>query len=403
MSIRKHKLRTGLTALGVFWGIFMLVFLMGSGKGMENGVFSNFGDRATNALYVWAMNTRLPYAGLQAGRRVVLQEKDVEAIRINFKDEIRYVAPRMWVPSPPITRNGMTQDFDVRGEGPDLLHIEPIKLAEGRFINKIDLEKRRKVLVIGKRVRELLFEEDEDPIGEYLTVAGGEYLIVGIFESGRTGEDSSEDEQTLIMPLTTAQLIRNQVGVIDWFVCTMHDDVKVSTVEEKVVTLLKERHKVHPDDEEGIGNFNLEKEFEEVSGLFFGIRMIIWVVGIGSLLAGVIGVGNIMLIVVKERTKEIGIRKSMGATPGSIISMVLLESVFITTLAGYIGLLVSTGLIFILNQAVGEGGDFFANPEIDLSVGLGALIILVISGALTGLLPAMQAARVNPVVALKDE
>ncbi len=402
-TIRKHKLRTFLTALGVFWGIFMLVFLMGSGRGMENGVFSNFGDRATNALYVWAMNTRLPYAGLQAGRRVILNEKDVEAIRVKFSDEIRFVAPRMHVPTPAITRGGKTEDFEVRGETPELQHIEPIKIREGRFINPLDLKYRRKILVIGHRVQELLFEEEEDPIGQYLSVAGAEYKVVGIFESSRGGEESSEDERTLIMPLTTAQLVRNQVGIIDWFVCTMHDEVKVSSIEDQVVAMLKERHKVHPDDEEGIGNFNLEKEFGEVMGLFFGIRLIIWVVGIGSLLAGVIGVGNIMLIIVKERTKEIGIRKAMGATPGSIVSMVLLESVFITTVAGYVGLLVSTGIIFLMSQAVGDGGEFFYNPQIEATVGIGALIILVISGALTGLIPALQASRVNPVVALKDE
>jgi len=205
------------------------------------------------------------------------------------------------------------------------------------------------------------------------------------------------------MPLTTGQQVSNNIGKIGWFVCSMFENVKVSEVEGVLKALLRDRHKIHPEDDQGIRSFNLEKEFAEVQGLFFGIRLLIWIVGIGSLLAGVIGVGNIMLIIVKERTKEIGIRKAMGATPGSIVSMILLESVFITTLAGYIGLLISTGIIALLNKVVGAGGQYFANPEIDFKVGISAILILIIAGALTGLVPAMQAANVNPVVALKDE
>ena len=205
------------------------------------------------------------------------------------------------------------------------------------------------------------------------------------------------------MPLTTAQQITNRPNRIGWFVCSMYRDVRAAEVEVPLKALLRERHKVHPEDEQGIRSFNLDEEYRNIQGLFTGIALIIWVVGIGSLLAGIIGVGNIMLIVVKERTKEIGIRKALGATPTSIVSLVLLESVFITTAAGYLGLLVSTGLIMLINKAVGDGGEFFSNPEVDLGVGLGALLILIIAGALTGLMPALHAARINPVLALKDE
>lgn len=402
-TIKKHKTRTFLTALGVFWGIFMLVFLMGSGKGLENGVMTNFGDRATNALYVWTQNTSLPYAGLQSGRRVRLTEADIQAIRSNFSDKIEYIAPRTYVTSGEISRNDKSGSFEVRGESPDFIYIEPFKIVEGRFINPLDLKNRRKVIVIGKYVRDLLFEKEEPVIGQYLRISGIEYKVIGIAQSSRGGQDQADDEKTIMMPLTTAQQVTNSIGKIGWFICTMQPSVKVSAVEGSLKALLRSRHKIHPEDDQGIRSFNLEKEFAEVQGLFFGIRFLIWVVGIGSLLAGIIGVGNIMLIIVKERTKEIGIRKAMGATPGSIISMILLESVFITTLAGYFGLLVSTGIIVLLNKAVGEGGEFFANPEIDLSVGILSVFILIIAGALTGLIPAMQAASVNPVVALKDE
>ena len=402
-TIRKHKLRTFLTALGVFWGIFMLVFLMGSAAGLENGVMGSFGDRATNTLYVWTQRTSMPYAGLQPGRYNPLTEEDIEAIDQHFGDKIEYIAPRIWHTSGEIVRNNNSGAFDVRGETPDLIHLEPIDVDRGRFINEFDIAERRKVIVIGKRVAEVLFDQDEDPIGDYLTINGVEYLIVGIFKSNALGSEDDDDVQSIFMPLTTAQQVGNMSGRVGWFVCSMYENVSASDVEGSLLGMLKERHRVHPDDPMGVRAFNLEKEYRNVMGLFTGISLITWVVGIGSLLAGIIGVGNIMLIVVKERTKEIGIRKALGATPGSIISLILVESVFITTIAGYLGLLTSTGIIFAMNQAVGTGGEFFANPEVDVTVGLGALVILVIAGALTGLMPALQASRVNPVIALKDE
>lgn len=403
-TIRKHKLRTFLTALGVFWGIFMLVFLMGSGKGLENGVFNGFGNRVSNCLYVWTQRTSKPYMGLQPGRSPRLTNDDIRAIESSFGDKIEYIAPRLWVTSGEIYRKNNSGAFDIRGEMPDLIKLEPIVIRKGRFINHFDIEERRKVIVIGSRVEEVLFEEEkEECIGQYLTINGAEYLIVGVFGSSRQGSDDDDDVQSIFMPLTTAQQVTNRPDRIGWFVCSMYKDVRARDVELPLKAMLRVRHKVHPEDEQGIRSYNLDEEFRSIQGLFTGISVIIWVVGIGSLIAGIIGVGNIMLIVVKERTKEIGIRKALGATPGSIVSLVLLESVFITTSAGYLGLLVSTSLIMLVSQAVGEGGEFFSNPEVDLGVGLGALLILIIAGALTGLMPALHAARINPVTALKDE
>ncbi len=404
ISIKKHKLRTFLTALGVFWGIFMLVFLMGSGKGLENGVVGQFGTHATNALYVWTQRTTLPYKGLPPGRFNQLTSDDIKAIEDHFP-QVEYIAPRLFVPAGEIIHGNNSAAFDVRGERPDLLHIDAMLISEGRFINDFDIQKRRKVAVIGNRVREVLFkgEENESPIGKNVKINGAEYLVVGIFKSSSRGEEAVEDEQTIFIPLTTAQQVTNRHNEINWFVCTIDKNYRIAPIDEGIKSLLKDRHRIHPDDQQGVRSDNIEEEFREINGLFFGIRLIVWIVGIGSLLAGVVGVGNIMLIIVKERTKEIGIRKALGATPGSIINMILLESVFITTLAGYFGLLASTGLIFIMNTAIGDGSEFFANPEVDMGVGLGALLILVISGALTGLIPALQAANVNPVVALKDE
>ncbi len=302
-----------------------------------------------------------------------------------------------------VSRNDKRASFDVRGDAPELLHIDAIYVKSGRFLNQKDLDDRRKVAVIGDLTREVLFEEDEDPIGDYIRFRGVDYLVVGVVKSDRRGEDAMEDEQTIFIPITTAQQVTNRPGRIGWFVCAMQPNVRVSSVEQPIKNLLKERHKVAPEDRQAFWSDNIEEEFKNISNLFLGIRLLVWFVGIGSLLAGIIGVGNIMLIIVKERTKEIGIRKAMGATPGSIVSMILLESVFLTTVAGYLGLACSTAIIYLMNKVVGEGSEFYTNPEVDLRVGLIALLILVVSGALTGLIPALQAARVNPVVALKDE
>ncbi len=401
-TIRKNKLRTILTALGVFWGVFMLVFLMGAGKGLENGVMTQFGIRIKNSLFVWTNRTSLPYKGLPPGRFNQLTSDDVKAIREEIK-EISYIAPRMWVPSGEITHGNNSAAFDVRGELEDIYHIMAMEMWKGRFLNQFDEENRRKVAVIGDRVREVLFEKDEEVIGNSINIRGTQYKVIGIFKSLQKGEDASEEEQTIFIPLSTAQQVTNRHNEINWFVCAVKDEYNAAVIDEKVKRLLKKRHRIHPDDPQGVGSDNIAEEFAEVMGLFTGISLIVWIVGIGSLMAGVIGVGNIMLIIVKERTKEIGIRKALGATPYSIISMILTESVFITTLAGYFGLIAGMGIILLMNAAIGEGGEFFANPEIDVSVGLGAIIILVISGAVTGLIPAIQASNVNPVIALKDE
>ncbi len=403
-TIKKHKLRTFLTALGVFWGVFMLVTLMGAGQGLENGVTGLFGGHATNSMYAGGSKTSKPYKGRKPGRWIQLTVADMEAIESRFEDKIEYLSPRMWMPSGEVTRGDRKGAFETRGDTPDLIHIDAFTIIDGRFLNQLDMNRRRKVAVIGKRVREVLFDEDEDPLGQSIEIKGSKYQVVGVAKSDSRGNDGKEDDETIFIPLTTAQQIMNRPKNIGWFVCSMYENVMVSEVEDDLVALLKERHTIAPDDPRGIWSDNVEEQFREINGLFFGIKFLVWFVGIGSLLAGVIGVGNIMLIVVKERTKEIGIRKALGATPISIISMVLMESVFVTTLAGYFGLAAGTGVVYLMNLAVGEdGGQFYANPEVDLRVGVIALIILIISGAITGLIPAMQAANVNPVEALKDE
>jgi len=402
-TIAKHKLRTGLTALGVFWGIFMLVFLMGAGNGLQNGIMGLFGGHAKNSVYMGSNRTTLPYKGMKPGRYFSLTNEDMKAVRSNFEEEIAYLAPKLWMPDGEVAHGTKKATFDMRGEVPDLIHIDAMELDEGRFLNSNDIEKRRKVAIIGRNVRDVLFEKGVSPLGKYVTLHNNDFMVVGVTKSNRRGEDAMDDEKTVILPITTVQQLRNRPGIISMFVCSMRSGIQVSSVEEPLKNLLKQRHRISPDDKRAIWSDNIEEEFKEITGLFTGITVLVWFVGIGSLLAGVIGVGNIMLILVKERTREIGIRKALGATPSSIVSMIMMESIFLTTIAGYMGLGSSVGILFLMSWGMGDGIGYFANPEINLGICLLALAILIICGALTGLVPAMQAANVNPVVALKDE
>lgn len=401
-TIQKHKLRTGLTCLGVFWGIFMLVFLMGAGNGLQNGVNGIFGGHAKNSVYMGTNKTTVPYKGRKPGRWFSLTNDDIEAIRINFADKVAYVAPRLWMPSGETWYKDKKGSFDVRGDMPDLLHIDALEMVSGRFINDLDVADKRKVAVIGREVASTLFG-DASPLGKYIEFSSREFLVAGVIKSNRSGQEAMDDDKTIFIPLTTAQQLRNRPNHVGWFVCSMQPGVEVRPVEEGIKTFLKQRHSVAPEDRRAIWSDNIEEEFKEINGLFTGISVIVWFVGIGSLLAGIIGVGNIMLILVKERTKEIGIRKALGATPSSIVSMILMESIFLTTIAGYMGLGSSVAVLYLVSLAIGPGAGFFGTPEVNLGVCLLALAILVICGALTGLIPAIQAASVNPVVALKDE
>ena len=403
-TVKKHKLRTALTAFGVFWGIFMLVVLLGAGKGLENGIVSEF-NIAKNAVFIWTQRTSVPYMGLKAGRFIQMTNDDVAAIRANVP-EVAVIAPSNQLRGDFSVNYGTkSAAFTVNGETPDLLHVKPLKIKSGRFLNDIDTKERRKVAIVGPRTLELLFK-DENPIGKYISIKGSYFLVVGTFEPIGKGEDIVEDSKVIFIPNTALQQTFNQPNQVGFMALTPKPGVPAAVIEEKVKTLLMKRHNVAPEDLKAFGSANVEKEFQDVQGLFLGIAGFSWLVSIGTIFAGIIGVGNIMLIVVKERTKEIGVRKALGATPWSIISLIIQESIVITGLAGYIGLLGGTGLIatieyFMKKYDVQAG--FFGAPEVNLGIAVSATVLLVLTGALAGLIPATKAARVNPVVALRDE
>ncbi|MBD1398637.1 ABC transporter permease [Pontibacter sp. JH31] len=404
-TVKKHKLRTALTAFGVFWGIFMLVLLLGAGRGLEKGITAEF-NVAKNAVFVWTQRTSVPYMGLKAGRFIQMTNDDIAAIRA-FVPEVAVIAPSNQLRgSFSVVYGAKSSAFTVNGETPEVLLVKPTNVVNGRFINQKDINERRKVAVVGPRTLALLFGEDEDPIGKYIRIKGIYFQVVGTFKPIGKDEDVIQDAQTIYIPNTTLQQAFNQPNQVGFFAMTPKPGIPAAVVEEKVKTLLMKRHKVAPTDLKAFGSANVEKEFQDVQGLFAGIAGFSWLVSIGTIIAGIIGVGNIMLIVVKERTKEIGIRKALGATPFSIVSLIIQESVVITGLAGYIGLLAGTGLIaaiegFMVKNDVQAG--FFGPPEVNMGVAVAATVLLVVAGALAGLIPATKAARVNPVVALQEE
>jgi len=404
-TIRKNKLRTGLTALGIFWGILMLVLVLGLGNGLETGVFRNFGSGAKNIMYVWPQRTQLAYKGLKQGRRIRFTLDDVLAVKEDIKG-VKAVSPRVWLGTKNVVYKDQSSSYDLRGEFPAAKYVEGFILDEGRYINQLDIDDGRKVAMLGRTVKKELFG-DSTAVGERLTISGIDFLIIGVFALPNAKEWDLDEMEAISIPLTTTY---KAFGVdnkrVSQFVVAAEDDVPVSAIEPKVRSLLKERLMISPDDNGGIGGFNLEEEFKSVKNLFFGINALLWFVGVGTLFAGIIGVSNIMLITVKERTKEIGIRKALGATPGSIIKMILTESVFITALAGYLGLAAGTFCIIGINFLMVEFGienQNFYDPKVEFSIALSALIFLITAGTLAGLVPAIKAANINPVNALKDE
>jgi len=410
-TLKKNKLRTFMTAFGVFWGIFMLIIMLGSGAGLENGVNSGMGKFATNSFFIWTNRTTKPYKGFPRGRRFWFRNNDIQALRDNIP-EIEYLAPRMqgWSAGDGTNntvRNDKTGAFTIFGDYPAWNKIDPMEFPEGRFINNIDIENKRKVAVIGTRVREVLFEPDEDPIGEYIQIKGIYFQVVGVFKPLNTNIGfGGEKEQSIFIPFTTLQKTYNYGDIVGWFAITTKNEVPASEVEEKTMKFLAQRHSVHPDDEEAFGHFNLEENYKQMKGLFTGISGLIWVVGIGTLLAGVIGISNIMLVIVKERTKEIGIQRAIGATPMNVMSQIVIESVFLTSIAGYFGLAFGVALVEGINYALEKfnvENEMFQRPEVDFNIAITALMILIVSGALAGIIPARRAVRIKPIDALRDE
>ncbi|MGB0839518.1 MAG: ABC transporter permease [Chitinophagales bacterium] len=400
-TIKRHKLRTTLTAFGVFWGILMLILLMGFGNALQHGVEADFKDDAINSIWVFPGETTLPYKGMPIGRRIRMNIDDYDAIEQQI-DGIEHSSPRngVWGQFLVSYKNNAI-NFDIRATYPDYKYIENTMLTEGRFVNEEDINKKRPIACIGVDVVKGLYPDGENPIGTFINIKNVPFKVVGVFDD----EGSERERQKIYIPWSYANQAFNFQNRVYQMMVTTGD----ASVEESVVIAnnmknkLAERHKFDPNDQRAVYVRNLNEQFQEIMGLFSAIKMVVWFVGIGTLIAGVIGVGNIMLVIVKERTREIGVRKALGATPYAVVSLILQEAIFITAIAGYLGLVAGIGLLEVVNSLIGpEGAGMFRNPSIDLYLAIFATLILVLGGAIAGILPAIRAAQINPIDALRD-
>jgi putative ABC transport system permease protein len=397
-TIRKNKLRTFLTGFSVAWGIFMLIVLLGSGNGLQNGIEYQFKSDATNTLWLYPGSTTMAYQGMKPGRQINFTNEDYDFVK-DFIPGVEEISARYFFwENRIISYKKQFGSFDLICVHPDMQLIEKIEIAQGRMLNKIDQQMHRKVVIIGLPVKEALFKNGENPLGEYIKVNGVPFKVVGVFT-----DRSDRDEQRLYLPIATAQMIFNGGNKIHNLTLTTNISAEQSeTLEQTLRTKLAKRHRFNSEDKSALYINNTLKEFRQFQNMFMGIKLFVTVIGLFTIIAGVVGVSNIMIIVVNERTKEIGIRKAIGATPWSVIFLIIFESVIITAFAGYIGLVGGIGLLELVSKFM-PASDFFRNPEVDFTIAVSATLVLIFSGMLAGLFPAIKAARIRPVIALRDE
>jgi len=407
-ALNANKIRTLLTAFGVFWGITIFVLLLALTNGLKNGVTAGFGNFATNSMFMWSQGTSKPYKGLPKSRRFNYKIEDVAALKAQFP-ELKYVSPRNQLGgyngANNVIRNTKTGAFQIYGDYPEFIKQKPMDIIQGRFLSYSDINAKRKICVIGPDVVKGLYNKGEEVIGSFIKINGVNFMVVGTFKITNSQGDSEEEANTIFVPFTTFGQAFNFGNNVSWMAITANDGKSITDVKESVFALLRERHTIHPEDLRAIGHFDLAKEFSKVNGLFSILAIVGYFVGALVLMSGIIGISNIMLIVVKERTKEIGVRRALGATPWTIKSQILQESLLLTILAGMVGISFAALLIWILNTILDNVGpvENFANPSVSMTVVFTALIILVVSGVLAGLIPANSATKMKPVDALRIE
>jgi putative ABC transport system permease protein len=407
-TLRRNAVRTLLTAVGVFWGVFMLIVMVGMGNGLESGTKKGMRGLATNSLYIWGQRTSVPYAGLQPGRRVKLTIEDAEAMA--GVPGVAVVAPRVALGGRRATQGVKRGDKEamatVMGDTPQYRIVKPMEI-EGRFINPFDMDQRRKVAVIGTRVRELLFEKGEEPIGESITVAGVDFMVVGVFETAQTGDAGARDAATVYVPLTTFQKALTNKRWLNYISVLSEPGTRASVVQETLTGMLRKRHKASPSDKQAIGSFNADAEYQKIVNLFDAIAWLILIVASATLMAGLVGVSNIMMVSVRERTREIGIRKAIGATPAAVVGQIVMEAVALASVAGYVALVAGVALLELVGYAISSGGEkaatMIAPPTVNLTTALIAAAAVAFGGALAGLFPALHAARIHTVTALRAD
>jgi putative ABC transport system permease protein len=402
-TLRQNKLRTLLTAFGVFWGVFMLILLLGFGRGMQNGVLNEFGSDVLDFIIVFPGDTSVAYHGMGLGRRIQLDQRDIEAISRQIRG-IRLLSAETVLGSGTITYQGKNSNADIRGIPDEYFKIkEDVPFNFGRRLDPLDIGEIRKIAVIGTTVAERLFPKDVNPVGKDIRVKDVVMKVAGVFyDRSNQGRNS----ERVFIPETSYRKIFGGGERIDAIWLRPERGTDGFELETKVVELTKRRHGVAPEDKRGINSFNMALPARNINGLFIGIKVFIWFVGLGTLTAGIVGISNIMIITVKERTREIGIRKALGATPFTIVSTLLLESTLVTGIAGYVGLVLGVGLLELISFGLRSAGaklPYFLNPEVNFQIAVTALALLVGVGILAGLAPALRAAKITPTEAMRAQ
>ena len=400
--LSRNKSRTFLTGFGVFWGVFMLVGLIGGGDGLKELLSNNLAGFATNSAIVWAQPTTKPYHGFRKGRQWNMTQADVQRLRAHIP-ELDVVTPTITRWSATVTHDEYSSSGVVKGVLPDMQRVAEPKMRYGRYINQMDIQQRRKVCVLGKEVYKNLFPKGGNPCGDVIRIDSVYFSIVGVNYADGNMNINGNDQQAVFMPLSLVQQIYNRGESIDMLCVTGKPGVTMSDITDRMRMVVAKAHDVSPKDENGVMVFNTEMMFSMVDNMFRGINMLIWLVGIGTLLAGAIGVSNIMMVTVRERTVEIGIRRAIGATPRDILSQIMQESILLTSVAGMSGILFVVLVLQGLEMANTTDGITSAHFQIDFWTAIGAVVLLSVLGMLAGLAPALRAMHIKPVDAMRDE
>ena len=405
-TIARNKTRSILTAFGVSWGLFMFILLVGFGNGFRQGIMDQFKGFASNSIFFYTERTSEAYKGHRKGRYWSMNSKDIHLVREKAKS-VEHLAPMLFTNGASV-RGNKKGNFDGVGVYPDQFRIQNMEVQSGRLINEVDIQERRKVCLIGQEVYETLFAMGEDPLGQSIRVGGIYFQVIGVSKSvSRNIYIGSDPQRTVYIPFTTLQQTVSRGDAFYFFGCTANPGYRASYVEQEVKEIVRANHDISPTDQKAIGSFNIEEEFRNINNLFAGINVLIWIVGMGALLSGIIGISNIMLVTVRERMREIGVRRAIGAKPLTILIQILSESFVLTTIAGLAGFVFGVLILTLLQQLMAggtqDGGSLIIIPFVSFNLALVAMAILIISSLLAGLMPALRALNIKAIDAIRDE
>ena len=404
-TVRRNPVRTLLTSGGVFWGTLMLVLMLGFGNGLSAALNDKMAGMINNAAYLWVQSTSMPYNGFKAGRRVALRTQDIALLQA--LPEIDVVAPRNqlggWRHGNNVRHKTQTANLNVFADTPDYPLINPINMTSGRFLNALDIAEERKVVVLGEQAYTELFAQEEDPIGSYISINSINFQVVGVYNVLAHGDEGERQASSVHVPRTTYLKTFQEGDRVHWFMVRVAEEADAAEAEQAMRGALAKAHQVHPDDRRAFGSRNSAEKFQRLQNLFQGVRVFVWLVGLATLLSGAIGVSNILLIVVRERTAEIGLRRAIGGTRRDIVRNILQEALLLTSVAGYLAIIVGAAMLSLARNFLDPNHPILGPPTLELTTVLAALAVLSLIGVLAGVLPAYRAAMIQPITALRTE